>query len=132
MAVMKDLVAGIPRYRHFINGQWVDSTGKEFLEVENPATQEIIATAPKGTADDGDRALLAARAAQPAWEALPPVERGQLLRRLAHWQRALAQPRTPTGWNVKPRLVSSVMSLYEKPTPKTAPANRRLTSNPRR
>ena len=42
MAVMKDLVAGIPRYRHFINGQWADSTGKEFLEVENPATQEII------------------------------------------------------------------------------------------
>ncbi len=83
MAVMKDLVAGIPRYRHFINGQWADSTGKEFLEVENPATQEIIATAPKGTADDGDRALLAARAAQPGWEALPPVERGQLLRRLA-------------------------------------------------
>jgi lactaldehyde dehydrogenase/glycolaldehyde dehydrogenase len=36
---MKDLVAGIPRYRHFINGQWADSTGKEFLEVENPATQ---------------------------------------------------------------------------------------------
>jgi lactaldehyde dehydrogenase/glycolaldehyde dehydrogenase len=80
---MKDLVAGIPRYRHFINGQWTDSTGKEFLEVENPATQEIIATVPKGNADDGDRALLAARAAQPGWEALPPVERGALLRRLA-------------------------------------------------
>ena len=38
---------------------------------------------PKGTADDADRALMAARAAQPAWEALPPVERGRLLHRLA-------------------------------------------------
>ena len=83
MPVMKDLVAGVPRYRHFINGQWADSTGKEFIEVENPATQEIIATVPKGTADDADRALTVARYAQPAWEALPPVERGRLLHRLA-------------------------------------------------
>jgi lactaldehyde dehydrogenase/glycolaldehyde dehydrogenase len=83
MPAMKELVAGVPRYRHFINGQWVDSTGKEFIEVENPATQEIIATVPKGTADDADRALTVARYAQPAWEARPPVERGRLLHRLA-------------------------------------------------
>ncbi len=36
-----------------------------------------------GTGDDAERALEAAQAAQPAWEALPPVERGNLLRRLA-------------------------------------------------
>jgi lactaldehyde dehydrogenase/glycolaldehyde dehydrogenase len=83
MPAMKELVAGVPRYRHFINGQWADSTGKELIEVENPATQEIIATVPKGTADDADRALTVARHAQPAWEALPPVERGRLLHRLA-------------------------------------------------
>jgi lactaldehyde dehydrogenase / glycolaldehyde dehydrogenase len=83
MPAMKELVAGIPRYRHFINGQWADSTDREFIEVENPATQEIIATVPKGTADDADRALTAARNAQPAWEALPPIERGRLLHRLA-------------------------------------------------
>jgi len=83
MPAMKELVAGVPRYRHFINGQWADSTGKEFIEVENPATEEIIATVPKGTADDADRALTAARNAQPAWEAMPPVERGRLLHRLA-------------------------------------------------
>jgi len=83
MPAMKELVAGLPRYRHFIDGQWVDSTGRELIEVENPATQEIVATVPRGTADDADRALTAARNAQPAWEALPPVERGRLLHRLA-------------------------------------------------
>jgi lactaldehyde dehydrogenase/glycolaldehyde dehydrogenase len=83
MPAMKELVAGVPRYRHFINGQWADSTGKESIEVENPATEEIVATVPKGTADDADRALTAARNAQPAWEARPPVERGRLLHRLA-------------------------------------------------
>lgn len=83
MPAMKEIVAGVPRYRHFINGQWVDSTGKEIIDVENPATQEIIATVPRGTADDADRALIAARIVQPDWESLPPVERGRLLHRLA-------------------------------------------------
>ncbi len=83
MPAMKEIVAGVPRYRHFIDGQWVDSTGKDIIEVENPATQEIIAAVPCGTADDADRALSAARHAQPGWESLPPVERGRLLHRLA-------------------------------------------------
>jgi lactaldehyde dehydrogenase/glycolaldehyde dehydrogenase len=83
MSTLKEKFGGVDRYRHFINGQWVASTGKDFIEVENPATEEIIAQVPNGTADDAERALEAARAAQPAWEALPPVERGTLLRRLA-------------------------------------------------
>ena len=83
MAAMKELVNGVNRYRHFINGQWVDSTVKEWIAVENPATGATIATVPKGSADDADRALVAAHAAQPAWEALPPVARGQLLKDLA-------------------------------------------------
>ena len=83
MSTLKEKFGGIDRYRHFINGQWVASTGKDFIEVENPATEEIIAQVPNGTADDAERALEAARAAQPAWEALPPVERGTVLRRLA-------------------------------------------------
>jgi lactaldehyde dehydrogenase / glycolaldehyde dehydrogenase len=79
MPAMKDMVNGIPRYRHFINGEWTESTVKEWIEVENPATGAVIATVPKGSADDADRALVAAAAAQPAWEALPPVERAKLL-----------------------------------------------------
>jgi len=81
--VMKDLANGLDRYRLLIGGRWVDSTGREFIEVENPATEAVIASVPAGTADDADRALHAARAAQPAWEALPPVERGRLLHQLA-------------------------------------------------
>jgi lactaldehyde dehydrogenase/glycolaldehyde dehydrogenase len=83
MPAMKDIVNGVPRYRHFINGQWADATVKEWIEVENPATGAIIATVPRGSADDADRALVAAQAAQPAWEALPPIERANLLKALA-------------------------------------------------
>ena len=30
----------------YINGEWVDSNSKEFIEVENPATREIIGEYP--------------------------------------------------------------------------------------
>ena len=40
-SAMKELVNGVNRYRHFINGQWVDSTVREWIEVENPATGAI-------------------------------------------------------------------------------------------
>ncbi|MEO9227612.1 MAG: aldehyde dehydrogenase [Devosia sp.] len=79
---MKDLVKGTDRYRNFIGGEWVESTLKEWIEVENPATGEVIASVPRGNAEDADRAVNAAHLAQPAWEALPPVERGKLLRDL--------------------------------------------------
>jgi lactaldehyde dehydrogenase/glycolaldehyde dehydrogenase len=83
MPAMKDLVNGLPRYRHFIDGQWTDSSAKEWIGVENPATGEVIATVPKGTEEDADRALVAAARAQPSWEARPPIERAKLLIALA-------------------------------------------------
>lgn len=83
MSAMIQLVNGMSKYRQFVGGEWIDSTSKKFIDVENPATEEIIAKVPAGTAEDAERALEAARSAQPAWEALPPVERGELLRQLA-------------------------------------------------
>jgi lactaldehyde dehydrogenase/glycolaldehyde dehydrogenase len=80
---MKTLVKGADRYRHFINGDWADSTVKEWIDVENPATGEIVASVPRGSPEDADRAVMAAWKAQPAWEATPPVGRGQLLKDLA-------------------------------------------------
>ena len=43
MSGMKELVKGTDRYRHYVNGEWVLSTVKEWLEVENPATGDVIA-----------------------------------------------------------------------------------------
>ena len=66
----------------YIDGAWVASDGKETIDVENPATEEIIGRIPSGTASDVDRAVKAARAAQDAWEATSPEERGKLIARL--------------------------------------------------
>ncbi|PNH78949.1 aldehyde dehydrogenase family protein [Arthrobacter sp. AFG20] len=67
----------------YIGGEWVPSTGPDVIQVENPATEEIIATVPAGTADDVNRAVAAARAAFPSWSRTSVGERARYLRELA-------------------------------------------------
>jgi acyl-CoA reductase-like NAD-dependent aldehyde dehydrogenase len=50
---------------------------------ENPATGALLAELPEADADAVDVAVQKARAALPAWQALAPRERGQLLNRIA-------------------------------------------------
>ena len=59
----------------YINGEWVDSTGTETTDVINPATEEVIATVAIGTNEDVDKAVAAAKAAFPSWNARPVEER---------------------------------------------------------
>ena len=66
----------------YIDGQWVASSGSERIDVENPATEQIIGHVPSGTPADVDRAVVAARAAFDGWAATSPEERGKYLSRL--------------------------------------------------
>lgn len=68
-------------YRAFIDNQWIDATDR--IEVENPATGEIFATVPRCSANQARDALASAAQAQPAWQALPPVERASFLLAIA-------------------------------------------------
>jgi acyl-CoA reductase-like NAD-dependent aldehyde dehydrogenase len=52
-------------------------------EVVNPATEQVVATVPLASAAEADAAIDRAHAAFPAWRALPPAERAELLRRFA-------------------------------------------------
>lgn len=67
----------------YIGGSWVASSGTDTIEVVNPATEEVIATVPEGTADDVERAVSAARAALPSWAKTAGEERGKFLQRIA-------------------------------------------------
>jgi acyl-CoA reductase-like NAD-dependent aldehyde dehydrogenase len=69
--------------RIYIDGQWVASTGTGTIQVFDSTTEEVMATAPQGTAEDVDRAAQAARRAFPAWAALTPHQRGEHLRNVA-------------------------------------------------
>lgn len=71
-------------YRNFIDNQFVDSEGGATIEVRNPATHELLGVVPASTPADVDRAVEAARRAQPAWEKLPAIERAGHLRRIAN------------------------------------------------
>jgi acyl-CoA reductase-like NAD-dependent aldehyde dehydrogenase len=57
----------------------------ETIDVENPATGEVIRSLPVTTPDDVRAMAERARAAQPAWEALGFEGRGRVLRRMQKW-----------------------------------------------
>jgi aldehyde dehydrogenase (NAD+) len=70
------------RHHLYIGGAWVSSDSDQMIEVENPATEQRLATVPAGTAADVSRAVAAARAAFPAWSQTLTGERVDLLRRI--------------------------------------------------
>ncbi|MDX2101908.1 MAG: aldehyde dehydrogenase family protein [Alphaproteobacteria bacterium] len=62
-----------------IDGALVPATSGKTFEVINPATGGAIGHAADGDAEDVGRAVAAARAAFPAWAAMPARERGKLV-----------------------------------------------------
>jgi acyl-CoA reductase-like NAD-dependent aldehyde dehydrogenase len=74
------------------------------LVIRNPATGQVLAEIPCGDLPHVEAAVARARAAQPAWAALPFKERGAALRRLA---RAVRDD---------PRLLDILVSESGKPT----------------
>ncbi|MBN3057720.1 aldehyde dehydrogenase [Pectobacterium brasiliense] len=73
----------ITQKRMYINGEFVENRSGKWIDVVNPATEQVISQIPEGSADDAKRAIDAAEAAQPGWEALPAVERGIWLHKIA-------------------------------------------------
>jgi 1-pyrroline dehydrogenase len=67
----------------FVGGEWVDSSGGDREQIINPATAEVIAEVPKGTAEDVVRAVRAARKAYADWFETTPRERSEMLLKLA-------------------------------------------------
>ena len=68
----------LKRRQMFVGGEWIDSSGGDDQEVINPATGKVIAHVPKGTAEDVDRAVAAARKAyDEIWFDTTPRERSE-------------------------------------------------------
>jgi 1-pyrroline dehydrogenase len=70
-------------YQILIGGQFVDAASGETMDVIAPATGEVIASVPRCSADDVDRAVEAARTVWPEWSEKTPKERSELLHRMA-------------------------------------------------
>ncbi|WP_421506085.1 aldehyde dehydrogenase [Erwinia rhapontici] len=74
----------------YINGEFVENRADRWIDVINPATEAVLSRIPEGSAEDAQRAIDAAEAAQPAWEALPAIERGNWLQKIAQGVRQRA------------------------------------------
>ncbi|HEX2043721.1 MAG TPA: aldehyde dehydrogenase family protein [Acidimicrobiales bacterium] len=66
----------------YIGGEWLPPAGDGWIDVVEPATEEVMGRVPEGTSADADRAVAAARAAFDGWAATPLDERAGWLRRL--------------------------------------------------
>ncbi|HET9514876.1 MAG TPA: aldehyde dehydrogenase family protein, partial [Gemmatimonadales bacterium] len=57
-------------FGHFIDGRFIPPSQEEWFETINPATGEVLAQVARGSADDVEAAVRAARAVQQAWWAI--------------------------------------------------------------
>ena len=73
----------VTQHKMFVGGEWVESTSGETMEVVNPATGEAIAEVPRGTAEDVEKAVDAAKQAWVEWQDKTPKDRMELLLALA-------------------------------------------------
>lgn len=69
----------------YVNGEWVTLAAR--VEVQNPATLEIIGSVPDASAKEARQAVDAAQAAFPSWSKTTAYERAALLER---WHQTIA------------------------------------------
>ena len=75
--------ADLPPGQHFIDGAFRPGGSGSSIDVIDPSSERAIASVAEGTAEDTDAAVAAAVAAAPAWAALTPKERSEVLHRVA-------------------------------------------------
>ena len=94
----------VTTYRHYIDGEYVDPAGGEWFDSVDPYRNEVWARIPRGTAEDVDRAVQAAKRAmtEGPWAKTNPSARGKLMRRLGDLVAANAE-----------RLHAAVFDLHE-------------------
>ena len=76
-----------PKASHFIDGEYVEDTAGTVIESIYPATGEVIARLHAATPAIVEKAIAAAKRAQPEWAAMSPTARGRILKRAAEIMR---------------------------------------------
>ncbi|MBL4608926.1 MAG: aldehyde dehydrogenase family protein, partial [Pseudomonadales bacterium] len=72
---------GSNKVKQLINGQLQTSSTKIWIDVTNPATQEVIAQVPCATDEEVDQAIASAQKAFSSWSNTPVPERARLMLR---------------------------------------------------
>ncbi|WP_414827543.1 CoA-acylating methylmalonate-semialdehyde dehydrogenase [Alteromonas sp. H39] len=64
-----------------INGEFVESSTSSYIDVTNPANNEVIAQAPCATEQEMEQAIASAEAAFETWKNVPVTERSRVMMR---------------------------------------------------
>jgi acyl-CoA reductase-like NAD-dependent aldehyde dehydrogenase len=67
----------------YINGEFINGSATEEIEVTNPATEEVLDTVPRGTAEDVEAAVRSSKDAFRSWRKMGANERTSLLHDVA-------------------------------------------------
>ena len=73
------MVKEIKHYPCFINGEWLDSSTRGKIEVQNPANEEVFATVTTCSEEDVQYALETSEKAWMAWQLLPAQNRANYI-----------------------------------------------------
>lgn len=76
---MSTAVLNGEKLKNFINGKWVEASTTEYLDVPNPATEDVLARVPISTKDDLNKAVEAAKEAYKTWSQTPVPRRARIL-----------------------------------------------------
>ena len=74
----------------YYDGQWHEPKAGRYVDAINPGTGETLGRVADGTAEDVDAAVAAAKRAYKEWRRVPPLERAQMLKKIAEVLRANA------------------------------------------
>jgi aldehyde dehydrogenase (NAD+) len=72
------------QYLNYINGEWCAATTGKFVEIQNPATGEILGEVTQSSEEDVNRAVEAAKVAQKSWRLVPAPERAEILYKVGY------------------------------------------------
>ncbi|XP_013388896.1 probable methylmalonate-semialdehyde dehydrogenase [acylating], mitochondrial [Lingula anatina] len=69
----------VPTTKLFINGQFVESKTSDWIDLHNPATNEVITRVPKATHDEMEAAVAGCKEAFKTWSETTILTRQQLM-----------------------------------------------------
>lgn len=73
----------VKQFQMYINGEFVNASSGEVIQVLNPATEKVISEVPSCSKEEVQEAIEFAEAAQKEWKKKPAAERAKYLTRLA-------------------------------------------------
>ncbi len=73
----------LPRFKLYIEGEWVDSSKGEYIKVDTPINGEVVAYASKASPEDVDRAVASAYKNRQEIRDIPGIDRIEIFKRAA-------------------------------------------------